>query len=213
MTIRQSQERSTIGICILLAVIVVLIFGQTLRHEFVYYDDGQYFFANPHVQTGLTWDNMVWAFQVGYADNWHPLTWLSLMMDVEMFGTGPAGTHLINILLHTASTVLLFLLLKRLTGAYWRSALAAALFGLHPLHVESVAWVSERKDVLSGLFFMLTLLMYTRYVEQSKVQSPKPQNFYGMALLFFCAWSDEQADAGDSAVRDVVTGLVAVAPL
>ena len=169
----------------LLAVVVALVFCQTLRHEFVYYDDGQYIFTNPHVETGLTWNNAKWAFQVTYADNWHPLTWLSLMLDVELFGTNPAGTHLINVLLHTANTVLLFLLLQRLTGAQWRSAFVAALFGLHPLHVESVAWAAERKDVLSGLFFMLTLLMYARYVDQPKTQNPRPKFFYILALLFF----------------------------
>ena len=185
MTATQPQKQSTSGICILLAVVVALVFCQTLRHEFVYCDDGQYIFTNPHVETGLTWNNVTWAFQATYADNWHPLTWLSLMLDVELFGTNPAGSHLMNVLLHTANTVMLFLLLQRLTGAHWRSAFVAALFGLHPLHVESVAWAAERKDVLSGMFFMLTLLMYARYVEPSKIQNPKPKKIYGLALLFF----------------------------
>ena len=185
MTASQLQKRSTPGICLLLAVVVALVFCQTIRHEFVAYDDGQYFFTNPHVETGLTWNNATWAFQTTYASNWHPLTWLSLMLDVELFGSGPSGPHLMNVLLHAANTVLLFLLLKRLTGAHWRSAFVAALFGLHPLHVESVAWVSERKDVLSGLFFMLTLLMYARFVELSKVQSPKSKVFYALSLLLF----------------------------
>jgi predicted negative regulator of RcsB-dependent stress response len=185
MTATQLQKRSTPGIGIMLAVVVTLVFCQTIRHEFVYYDDGQYFFSNPQVETGLTWNNATWAFQTTYANNWHPLTWLSLMLDVELFGTGPAGPHLMNVLLHAVNTGLLFLLLKRLTGTHWRSALAAALFGLHPLHVESVAWASERKDVLSGLFFMLTLLMYARYVEQFKAQSPRSKVFYSLALSFF----------------------------
>ena len=114
-----------------------------------------------------------------------PLTWLSLMLDVELFGSGSAGPHLTNVLFHAANTVLLFLLLKQLTGAHWRSAFVAALFGLHPLHVESVAWVAERKDVLSGLFFLLTLLMYAQYVGQAKIQNSKPKVFYSLALLFF----------------------------
>src|ERR1035437_2730772 len=185
MTASQLQKRSTPGICLLLAVVVALVFCQKIRHEFVAYDDGQYFFPNPHVETGLTWNNATWAFQTTYASNWHPLTWLSLMLDVELFGSGPSGPHLMNVLLHAANTVLLFLLLKRLTGAHWRSAFVAALFGLHPLHVESVAWASERKDVLSGLFFMLTLLMYARFVELSKVQSPKSKVFYALSLLLF----------------------------
>src|ERR1039457_2059402 len=170
MTAHQPQERSTVGICVLLAVVVALVFCQTIWHEFVDYDDGQYFFANPHVETGLSCNNATWAFQTTYASNWHPLTWLSLMLDVELFGTGPAGPHLMNVLLHAANTVLLFLLLKRLMGAHWRSALVAALFGLHPLHVESVAWASERKDVLSGFFFMLTLWAYAQYVSCARRQ-------------------------------------------
>jgi hypothetical protein len=185
MIATQPKKNSTSGICILLAVVVMFVFCQTLRHEFVYYDDGQYFFNNPHVETGLAWNNVKWAFQTFYAANWHPLTWLSLMLDVELFGSGPAGPHFMNVLLHAANTGLLFLLLQRLTGAQWRSALVAALFGLHPLHVESVAWASERKDVLSGLFFMLTILMYARYVEQAKIQNSKPKVFYCLALLFF----------------------------
>jgi tetratricopeptide (TPR) repeat protein len=174
-----------VGVCVLLAVAVFLVFGQTLRYDFVNYDDDQYFYANPQVQHGLTWSGVAWAFQTTYAANWHPLTWLSLMLDAQLFGAGSMGPHLTNVLLHAANTVLLFLLLRRLSGTYWRSAFVAALFGLHPLHVESVAWVAERKDVLSGLFFLLTLLMYARYVEQSKAQSPKSRVFYGLALLFF----------------------------
>ena len=114
------------------------MYGQALRFDFVDYDDGLYFFSNPQVQGGWTWNGLAWAFGTTHAANWHPLTWLSLMSDVELFGTGPMGPHLINILLHTINTVLLFLILRRWTGAYWRSALVAALFGLHPLHVESV---------------------------------------------------------------------------
>ena len=188
------------GICVLLAAAVLLVFGQTLRHEFVNYDDEQYFSANPQVQSGLTWAGMAWAFQTTYASNWHPLTWLSLMLDAELFGNGSAGPHLTNVLLHAANTVLLFLLLRRLTGSHWRSALVAALFGLHPLHAESVAWVSERKDVLSGFFFMLTLLFYTRFAQATDhgtgTLDEKPGNHasgiwglgsgdYWLALAFF----------------------------
>ena len=180
------DRRSAVaGMCVLLAVAVFLVFGQTLRHEFINYDDEEYFYDNPQVQHGLTWSGVAWAFRTMYAANWHPLTWLSLMLDAQLFGAGPMGPHLTNVILHAVNTVLLFLLLRRLSGAYWRSALVAALFGLHPLHVESVAWVSERKDVLSGLFFMLTLLMYARYVEESKVRCLKSKVFYGLALLFF----------------------------
>jgi protein O-mannosyl-transferase len=158
------DKRTVPGICLLLAVGVLLVFGQTLRYDFINYDDEQYFSTNPEVQNGLTPGGVAWAFQTTYAANWHPLTWLSFMLDVELYGSGPAGPHFTNAFLHAVNTVLLFLLLQRLTGADWRSAVVAALFGLHPLHVESVAWVSERKDVLSGLFFMLTLWTYASYV-------------------------------------------------
>jgi predicted negative regulator of RcsB-dependent stress response len=182
-TVSTRQNQQIVGISVLLVVAVFLVFGQTLRHDFINYDDEDYFYANPHVKAGLTWSGVTWAFRTGYAANWHPLTWLSLMCDAQLFGPGAAGPHLTNVLLHAANTVLLFLLLRRLTGAHWRSALVAALFALHPLHVESVAWVSERKDVLSGLFFLLTLLMYARYVE--RIPTPKAKGFYGLALLFF----------------------------
>ena len=182
-TVSTRQNQPIAGISVLLVVAVFLVFGQTLWHDFVNYDDQDYFYSNPHVKAGLTWSGVMWAFRTGYAANWHPLTWLSLMLDAQLFGPGAAGPHLTNVLLHAANTVLLFLLLKRLTGAHWRSAFVAALFALHPLHVESVAWVSERKDVLSGLFFMLALLMYARYVE--RIPTPKAKAFYGLALLFF----------------------------
>jgi protein O-mannosyl-transferase len=183
--ISSNSRGAIVGICVLLVLAVLLVFGQTLRHQFLNYDDDQYFSANPRVQAGLTWNGLAWAFQTTHASNWHPLTWLSLMLDAELFGPGPLGPHLTNVILHAVNTVLLFLLLRRLTGAHGRSALVAALFGLHPLHVESVAWVSERKDVLSGLFFLLTLLMYVQYVAKSKVQGPKSKVFYGLTLCFF----------------------------
>jgi len=166
-----------------LVAVVFLVFGQTLRHGFVNYDDDQYFYANQHVLAGLRWGGVTWAFQTGYASNWHPLTWLSLMLDAQWFGPGAAGPHLTNVLLHAANAALLFMLLRRMTGTRWRSAAVAAVFAIHPLHVESVAWVAERKDVLSGLFFMLTLLMYVRHAE--KIPATRAGVFYGLALLFF----------------------------
>lgn len=169
----------------MLGGVVVIVFGQTLRHGFVNYDDDQYFYANPHVLAGLTGGGVKWAFKSGYANNWHPLTWLSLMLDAQWSGSGTAGPHLTNMILHAANAALLFLLLRRMTGARWRSAAVAAVFAIHPLHVESVAWVSERKDVLSGFFFMLTLLMYVQYVEKTEVQSPKSKAFYALSLLAF----------------------------
>jgi protein O-mannosyl-transferase len=178
MVTHHSQERlkvpnnnaMAVGVCAVLVAAVLLVFGQTVRYDFVNYDDDLYFTANSHVQAGLTWRGTAWAFSTGYNGNWHPLTWLSFMLDVALWGTGPTGPHLTNLLLHAANTALLFLLSTRLTGALWRSALVAALFGMHPLHVESVAWVSERKDVLSGVFFMLTLLCYAKAVTSNRYQ-------------------------------------------
>jgi len=161
---RLARNWRTLLLSTLLAAATLAVFYPVLNAEFIRLDDGFYVVHNPHVTTGLTWSNINWAFRSRYQANWHPLTWLSHMLDVELFGLNPGRHHLMNVLLHTANAVLLFLLLQRLTQAPWRSAIVAGLFALHPLHVESVAWVSERKDVLSGLFFMLTLLAYGKYV-------------------------------------------------
>ena len=148
-----------------------LVFGQTLRHEFVNYDDNDYVYENPEVARGLTLKGIVWAFTHVHSANWHPLTWISHMLDCQFYGLNPGGHHLTNVLLHTATAILLFLVLRRMTGVLWRSAFVAAVFAIHPLRVESVAWVAERKDVLSGLFFMLTIGAYVRYVQrQSRVE-------------------------------------------
>jgi Tfp pilus assembly protein PilF len=157
-------------ISIVLAVIVWIAFGQTLNHEFVNYDDSSYVYANARVISGLTPGNFGWAFTHVHAANWHPLTTISHMLDCELYGLQPWGHHLTNVLLHAAAVILLFLALWRLTGNLWASAFVAALFAIHPLRVESVAWVAERKDVLSGVFFALTLLTYARYA-QAKVFS------------------------------------------
>jgi len=154
-------------ICALLAAVTLATFWPVRRHEFINYDDDQYVTTNPHVLGGLTPQNIAWAFNVGYASNWHPLTWLSHILDVQLFGVKSGPQHLVNVLFHTANAVLLFLLLWHLSAALWRSAMVAALFALHPLHVESVAWLAERKDVLSTFFFLLTLWAYARYVESA----------------------------------------------
>src|ERR1017187_2020026 len=159
------------GVCIFLAAIIWVVFGQTLGHEFVNYDDDFYVYENPAVTRGLTLQGIIWAFTHVHCSNWHPLTWVSHMLDWQFYGLSPGGHHLTNILLHTATAILLFLILRQMTGALWRSAFVAAVFAIHPLRVESVAWVAERKDVLSGLFFMLTIGAYARYVQkQSKVE-------------------------------------------
>lgn len=146
-----------------LVVLTIAAYSSAGSLGFVTFDDPNYILANPQVSQGLTWSGLEWAFTTGHASNWHPLTWLSHMLDVEVFGVNPGPHHLINLLFHILNTLLLFVLLQRATGATGRSALVAALFALHPLHVESVAWVSERKDVLSTLFFMATLWAYITY--------------------------------------------------
>jgi tetratricopeptide (TPR) repeat protein len=151
---------------LLLALITLLAYLPAARDGFVNYDDQDYVTENSVVQKGLTWTGIKWAFTTGHACNWHPLTWLSHMADCELFGLNPGAHHFVNVLFHTVNAVLLLLLLFRMTGALWPSAFIAALFAWHPLHVESVAWISERKDVLSTFFALLTLLAYTRYAQK-----------------------------------------------
>ncbi|HEY3760453.1 MAG TPA: tetratricopeptide repeat protein [Verrucomicrobiae bacterium] len=159
-----NERWAVLAVCIFLAVIILAVYGQTLRYEFVNYDDNVYVYGNPAVTNGLTPKGISTAFRHGELDNWVPLTAVSHMLDCQIYGLNAGGHHLTNVLLHTASVILLFLVLRQMTGALWRSAFVAAVFAVHPLHVESVAWVAERKDVLSGFFFMLTLWAYVRYV-------------------------------------------------
>ena len=178
----QSKYRSIAG---LLLLVTALVYWPVRTHDFINFDDPDYVSSNPRVLAGLTWDGVLWAFTNSHSSNWHPLTWMSHMLDCDLFGAKPAGPHLVNLLFHLTNTLLLFGLLRRLTGALWRSAMVAALFALHPLHVESVAWIAERKDVLSTFFGLLTIGAYARYVDQSKVQSPKSKVSFALALLFF----------------------------
>jgi Tfp pilus assembly protein PilF len=162
----------------LLAVAVILIFVPTIGYGFVNFDDGDYVYENVQVTSGVTGPSLLWALTQSHSANWHPLTWISHMLDVEWWGLWAGGHHLSNVLLHLWSSLLLFWVLWEMTGALWRSAGVAALFAVHPLHVESVAWVAERKDVLSGVFFMLTLGAYLRYVRKPSVWR------YGWVALF-----------------------------
>jgi tetratricopeptide (TPR) repeat protein len=162
----------TILISLTLFLLVVGTFFPTVHNDFVGFDDPDYVTANAHVQRGLTWETVPWAFRSTAACNWHPLTWLSHMLDVQLFGLQPWGHHLTSILLHAMNTVLVFLVFKRMTGSVWRSCFVAAVFGLHPLHVESVAWISERKDVLSTFFWMLTLWAYAQYARGRTARNP-----------------------------------------
>jgi tetratricopeptide (TPR) repeat protein len=161
------RYRSEILVCLLLVIATAAVYWRLNSHQFINLDDDVYVYENATVRAGLTMHGFRWAITTFQAANWHPLTWLSHMLDVQLFGL-KAGRHLYtNLALHILNSLLLFLALRRMTGAVWRSAFVAALFALHPLHVESVAWVSERKDVLSGLFFMLTLYAYAVYAEKS----------------------------------------------
>ena len=156
-------------ICVLLISVIFAVYWLAVNHEFVKYDDDKYVTDNREVKSGLSRQGIRWAFTTGYASNWHPVTWLSHMADCELFGLRAGAHHLTSVLFHIANTLLLFVVLKRMTGALWASAFVAAVFGLHPLHVESVAWVAERKDVLSTFFWMLTMWAYARYAEHPKV--------------------------------------------
>ena len=153
-------------VSLFLVVMVLIPYGQVLRFDFVSFDDGMYIAENARVSAGLTYENIIWAFTTGAeVANWHPVTWLSYLFDAQLFGSkNAAAFHLINVLFHAINSVLLFLLLHRMTRGLWASMLVAALFAIHPLHVESVAWISERKDVLSTSFWLLTMIAYLRYV-------------------------------------------------
>jgi protein O-mannosyl-transferase len=171
-------------ICVLLAVATLAIYSAVRHYGFVDYDDDGYFFGNPHVLGGFTLANIQWAFTSSEYVNWHPLTWLSLMLDATLFGKTAAGPHVTNVLLHMANAILLFFLFRRMTGAHLRSAALAMLFAVHPLHVESVSWVAERKDVLSGFFGLLSLWAYARHAENEKGR-PVPATGF-VAIFTFC---------------------------
>lgn len=161
--VRKRFDTCDLLVALGLAVVTVVVFVRVAWFDFINYDDPFFVVMNENVRNGLTLEGIRWAFATPFEASWIPLTWLSYMVDIQLFGVNPGGHHLINVLLHTASTVLLFLFLSIATGERWKSCMVAFLFALHPLHVESVAWVAERKDVLSGLFWMLTLCAYVHY--------------------------------------------------
>jgi tetratricopeptide (TPR) repeat protein len=165
--------------CLGLVAVTWMVFGQTLAHDFVNFDDHVYVYENPLVIRGLSTEGIIGAFTHTHARNWHPLTTVSHMVDCQLYGPNPGGHHLTNVILHTIAVLLLFLVLKRMTDVLWQSAFVAALFAIHPLHVESVAWIAERKDVLSAVFFMLTLAAYTGYA-----RAPSTARYLLVALLF-----------------------------
>jgi tetratricopeptide (TPR) repeat protein len=208
---RSRNHWLSLGVCLFLALAVWAVFGQTLHYEFVNYDDRMNLYENPAVGRGLSLAGVVWAFSHVGDREWYPLTWISRMVDVQLYGMNAGGHHSTNVLLHTATVILLFLVLRRMTGRVWPAAFVAAVFAIHPLRVESVAWVTERKDVLSGFFFMLTLWAYGRYVAVRSLKStahspqsavrgqeapsastlhasilhPSSWRYYALALLFF----------------------------
>lgn len=163
--ISASTEFPYLWFCLLLIAVIATVYGQVVGHQFISYDDRTYVTENAVVLEGLTWHGICWAFTTTIDANWLPLTWLSHMLDVQLFGTNPAGHHLVNVAIHCANALILFAFLSRMTGSPWRSAVVAALFALHPLRVESVAWVAERKDVLSAFFAFLAIYAYCRYAE------------------------------------------------
>ena len=156
-------------VCLALVLMILAVYAQVYSFDFVNYDDNLYVTENKHTRDGLTWDNVRWAFTTRDASNWHPLNWLSYMLDVQVFGAKASAMHLVNVMFHVANTLLLFWLLRWMTGALWQSAFVAALFAIHPLHVESVAWIAERKDVLSTFFWLLTMAAYYAYVRRPGV--------------------------------------------
>jgi tetratricopeptide (TPR) repeat protein len=169
-------------ICLFLVLVTFVAFGQVRNNEFINLDDDLYVTDNPHVQEGLTLRGVLWAFTTMHAGHWHPMTWLSHLFVYDLFGLNPGGHHIANLLFHVANTLLLFLLFQRMTAALWRSGFVAALFALHPLHVESVAWVAERKDVLCAFFWMLTMWAYISYVGK-----PKFHRYLLVVLCFILA--------------------------
>lgn len=168
-----------IAICIFLAVSTFAVYSQVQDHEFINYDDDKYVTNNEYVKAGFTRDSVGWALTTSYNSNWHPMTWLSHMLDAQLFGPNSKGHHLTNLLFHIANVLLLFLVLLRMTGALWQSGFVAALFALHPLNVESVAWVAERKNVLSTFFWLLTMWAYIRYAQKTNLKR------YSLVILFF----------------------------
>jgi TolA-binding protein len=179
--------RTIASIGIVLVALVLALFGRTVRYDFVNLDDDEYVLNNPAVVQGVTVSGIGWAFTHTHAANWHPLAWISHMLDCEIYRLSAGGHHLTSVVLHAINSVLLLVVLTRLTGGLWRSTMVAVLFAVHPLHVESVAWISERKDVLSTFFGLLCLLKYEQYSRQQSLGQPGPRGVrsYLLAILFF----------------------------
>jgi len=187
-----SSRKTTVLIYLMLALGTLALYWPVTHFPFINFDDDEYISDNPVTKAGLTWHGLLWAFNGIHVGNWHPVSWLSHMVDCQLFGVNAGGHHLVNVLFHLANSVLLFAFLRSVTGFEWRSAVVAALFAWHPLHVESVVWVAERKDVLSTFFWLLTIMAYTRYVMQGTTNQAgtvagdgrRATLFYALALVF-----------------------------
>jgi tetratricopeptide (TPR) repeat protein len=177
----REDRRIAIAVCIFLTLAIWLVFGQTARHGFINFDDDKYVYQNAEISRGLTVDGLKGLLIHSHARLWHPLTTLTHMIDCQVYGLRPGGHHFTNVVLHNVAAVLLFLALSRMTGYFWRSAFVAAIFAIHPMRVESVAWVAERKDELSGVFFALTLDAYVRYA-----RAPGIRRYVAMSILLVC---------------------------
>lgn len=175
----QRERWTLLAVSAALVALIWFVFGQTTHFGFINFDDPAYVYSNPEVNRGFTREGVVWAFTHTHAANWHPLTWLSHMLDCQLFGLKPGAHHLVNVILHTGTAILLFLVFNQMTRKLWRSAAVAALFAIHPLRVESVAWIAERKDLLSGVFFVLTIGAHLRYTRTKSTRS------YAVVLLVF----------------------------
>ncbi|HUC85044.1 MAG TPA: hypothetical protein VL970_07625, partial [Candidatus Acidoferrales bacterium] len=174
-------------LCAVLALGTAALYWPITHHPFIHFDDDDYIVGNAHVNSGLSATNLVWAFTTSDQANWHPLTWLSHQTDCALFDLNAGAHHLVNLLYHIANTLLLFVFLRRATGALWRSAMVAALFAWHPMHVESVAWASERKDVLSTFFWLLAMLAYLGYARRVTGSGSAAQRTTRGAALFYAA--------------------------
>jgi hypothetical protein len=180
-TMNITLSKQKLIVYIVLTVLTIAVYGQVSHFDFVNLDDNMMVYENVHIQKGFTAEGLRWAFTTNHADLWSPLIWLSLMLDYRFYGLNAGGYHITNLIWHLLSALLLFGFLNRATKTLWPSAFAAAVFALHPLHVESVAWVTERKDVLSAFFWMLTLFLYVRYTEK-----PSAGKYLVVLLSFFC---------------------------
>jgi len=192
---KNSRKYRSVFICVVLVLVCLFAYEQLRHNDFVNWDDNEYVTENHNVYTGLTLNNIVWAFGRNRVSYWHPLTWLSHMADCELFGLNAGQHHLTNLLFHIANTLLLFIVLKQMTNKIWQSALAAALFAVHPVNTDSVAWIAERKNVLSTLFWLLTILAYVYYCRRTKLRRYFMVLFVFSILHSFCLTSGRSRDS------------------